>query len=78
MQKMKKRFWKDMKWGESHHTQLLKKYKDMWVAIFKKKVIAAGKILEEVDNQARRKLKREDFPILFIESGAHIYAIKTN
>lgn len=78
MRKMSKRFWRDMKWGESHHVQLLKKYKDMWVAIFQKKVISAGKNLGEVEDQAKKKLKRDDFPVLFVECGAHIYVVKTN
>ncbi len=73
---MGKKFWNDLKWARTHHTQLLKKYKDMWVAIFNRKVVASGKNLEKVENEAKKKTGMLDIPVMFVECGAHIYGTK--
>lgn len=76
MTKEPKQFWDDMKWGRQHHTQLLKKYKDRWVAIFKSKVIASGKTLEKVQEEAKGIAGAKTVAVKFVECGAHIYAFK--
>lgn len=76
MTKTSKRFWEDMKWGMAHHTELLEKYKDKWVAIFKKKVVASGTNLKKVEEQATKKTGLMKVPVILVECGAHIYGIK--
>ncbi len=66
-------FWEDLRWGESHHTQLLSRYKDLWIAIQNKEVISSGSDLSKVKMEARAKTGREDVPVLFVECGEHIY-----
>ena len=72
MEKIKiepKEFWEDMKWGEEHYSELVKKYRDQWVAIVNKKVVAAGKSLRNTEIEAERKTnKNKDLiPVIFVE-----------
>lgn len=69
-----KEFWDDQQWGFQHHSDLLDKYKDKWVAIVGKKVVSAGKDLGKVEEEAKLKTGREEVPVLFVECGAHIYS----
>lgn len=73
MQKATKEFWDDFRWGEQHQSEFLKKYRDRWVAIQNKKIIAAGSNLAQVEQEARRKTGKEWVPVLFVEGGEHIY-----
>lgn len=73
MEKMSKEFWDDLKWGENHHTELLKKYRDQWVAIQNKEVIAFGDNLDQVEKEAKQKTGEEWVPVVFVEGGEHIY-----
>ncbi len=73
MEKIPKRFWEDMKWARTHESELLAKYRDKWVAIVNKKVVAAGKNLRKVEEDAMKITKKELFPTLFIEGGSAIY-----
>ncbi len=66
-------FWEDLRWGENHHTQLLLRYKDLWVAIQDKEVVSFGSDLSRVKMEARVKTGKEDVPVLFVECGEHIY-----
>lgn len=76
MTKEPKQFWEDMRWGRKRHAQLLKKYKDKWVAIFKNRVIASGKILAEVQEKAKKVTGGKIVAVKFVECGAHIYGLK--
>ena len=73
MKKTPKKFWEDMRWGQSHESELMEKYRGKWVAIVNKKVVAAGTNLGKVKEDAMKTTKKDLFPTLFIESGAHIY-----
>ena len=75
MEKIPKEFWEDMRWGQAHKSELMEKYGGEWVAIVNKKVVAAGKNLRKVKEEAMKITKKELFPTLFVESGAHIYKI---
>ena len=68
-----KEFWDDMKWGREHRSELLDKYVNQWVAIVDKKVISSGKDLSKVEEEARWRTHKKQIPILFIDSGEHIY-----
>ncbi|MEW5896275.1 MAG: DUF5678 domain-containing protein [Nanoarchaeota archaeon] len=73
MEKINKEFWEDLLWGEEHHTEFLKQYKDRWVAIRNKKVVAFGKNLAGVRREAQQKTGNEQIPVVFVECGEHIY-----
>ncbi len=73
MDSKEKEFWKDLIWGESQHTEFLKKYKDQWVAVKDKKVVAFGDDLSEVERIAKKKTGEEDVPVLFVDCGDCIY-----
>ena len=73
MEKITQEFWNDLKWGETHQTELLEKYRDQWVAIQNKEVIASGKNLGQVEKEAKQKTRKDWVPVLFIEGGEHIY-----
>lgn len=66
-------FWEDQKWGFEHHTELLKDFKDKWVAISNKKVISFGIDLGKVQEEAKKITKKEQIPVMFVECGSHIY-----
>lgn len=68
-----KEFWEDQLWGFQHHTDLLKEFKDKWVAISNKKVISSGINLEIVEEEAKRLTKKKEVPVMFVECGAHLY-----
>lgn len=68
-----KEFWEDLRWGEKHHTELLPQYRDQWVAISNKEVVAAGENLAQVKQTARKKTGKEWVPVLFVDCGEHIY-----
>jgi len=71
--KMPKEFWTDQEWGFKHHTELLKRYRDKWIAIVNKKVIASGSDLAKVEKLAQKKTRKKYIPVMFVESGSHIY-----
>ncbi|HDS45257.1 MAG TPA: hypothetical protein ENN68_04065 [Methanomicrobia archaeon] len=70
-----RKFLEDLEWKRKHHSELLEKYPDMWVAIVDKKVVSAGKDLGKVESEAEKKtgIERKKIPVSFVESGAHIY-----
>ena len=71
--KADKEFWEDLKWGEKHNTEFLKKYRDQWIAIQNKEIVASGSNLEEVEKKAKEKTKKEWVPVIFVQGGEHIY-----
>ena len=62
-------FWEDFKWGHTHHTELLKSYRDEWVAITNKQVVSAGTNLAKVKQEAELKTRKKGIPTFFVESG---------
>jgi len=72
MEKISKQFWDDMVWGEKHHSVLLEKYRDSWIAVNNKMIVASGSNLREVKKKAKQ-ITGKTVPVLFIECGAHIY-----
>jgi hypothetical protein len=73
MNKINKRIIDDLMWGRKHHTELLEKYENEWVAIYNKQIIASDKDPEKVEQIARSKGK-EKFAIFYVDSGASVYA----
>lgn len=72
--KTSNRFLEDLDWAGAHHTALLKHYRDQWVAIYKKQVVAHGTSLAQVKKAAQAKTGRKRIPVYFVDSGASIYA----
>ena len=68
-----KDFWKDQKWGFANLSKLRRKYADMWVSIYHKKIIAANKDLGKVEAETKKKIGTDMFPVLYVECGNHIY-----
>ncbi len=68
-----KEYWEDLRWGERNHTEFLKTYKDQWVAVLNKKVVAAGVNLKCVEEEAQRKTGKAEIPVLYVDCGEHIY-----
>jgi hypothetical protein len=73
MHKIDKTFWEDLRWGEGQHTQFLEKYRDQWVAIRNKEVVAFGSNLAGVKKKAQKKTGKRDVPVVFVDCGEHIY-----
>lgn len=70
------KFLTDLDWAGEHHSQLLNDYRDEWVAVYNRNVVAHGTSLEIVEREAERKTgkEKEDIPVYFVESGSNIYA----
>ncbi len=57
-----------------HNTELQARFKDEWVAIVNKQVVAHGHDPAKLRREARKKTKvKEDILVDFIEGDAHIY-----
>lgn len=68
-----KKFWDDEKWAHQNYQKLTKKYSNMWVAIFDKKVVCANENLGLVKEIAAKKVGKRTVPLMHIEDGAHVY-----
>jgi hypothetical protein len=72
--KVKDRFLEDLDWAELHHSELLKKYREQWVAIYNREVVAHGVSIAQIKEEARRKTGRQHIPVYFVDSPSNIYA----
>lgn len=72
---IEKAFMDDMKWGLDNYKDLQLKFRDLWVAIVNREVVVAGESIEYVEEKASRIAgkKREEIPVIFVESGTHVY-----
>ena len=68
-----KSYWKDRKWAYRHLNDLLPQYPNLWVAIYRKKVIASGESSVAVERRAKEISGRAENPLMFVEKGCHIY-----
>ena len=66
-------FWEDDRWAHSNYQDLAKKYPNQWIAVLNKKVVAFSESLAKVEDEAARIAGGKDFPMLFVEKGAHVY-----
>ena len=74
---LEKHFWLDLNWAREHHSTLLKLYRDQWIAVFNKEVIAHGRSGGEVEREAKTKTGSSPFSMYFVDSGSNIYATET-
>ncbi|MFQ6073279.1 MAG: DUF5678 domain-containing protein [Methanosarcinales archaeon] len=75
LRRIPKRFWDDMDWGRTHLSEISKKHKNKWVAIYNKKVIVSDKDLGITEDRALSITKGEPTPIIFADGGSHVYQI---
>ena len=73
---VQKTFIEDMKWGLDNYKNLQLKFRDLWVAIMNREVIVAGEDIRYVKEKASKLTgkKKEEIPVIFVESGAHVYS----
>ena len=74
--KVKERFLEDLDWAGEHHSSLLKKYRDQWIAIYNKQVVSHGNSLEKVEQEAEQLTGKseKEVPVYYVDSGSNIYA----
>ena len=60
-------------WAFRHYHELAKKYPNQWVAFAHHRVLAAGRRLNRVLEEAHRQIDWPEIPHLFVESGVHFY-----
>ena len=72
---VKKEFIEDMKWGLDNYKNLQLKFRDLWVAIVNNEVVVSGESIKYVEEKASKITgkRKEDIPVIFVESGAHVY-----
>lgn len=68
-----KEYFEDIEWAESNYSELQKAFRNKWVAIVSKKVVAFGDSIKRIREEARRKTGVEHIPVIFIESGSNVY-----
>lgn len=68
-----KKFLADLIWGRNHHSELLEEYRDEWVAIYKERIVTAGKDLAKVVEEAKNKTGKKQIPVYYVDSGSSIY-----
>jgi nitrogenase molybdenum-iron protein alpha/beta subunit len=66
-------FWDDMKWAREHYAELVRKYPEKWVAIVNKVVVAVGDSIKSVKREAQERTSKKHIPVIFVESGSHVY-----
>jgi len=73
--KVEKTFMEDMKWGLDNYKNLQLKFRDLWVAIVNKEVVVAGESIKYVEEKASKLTGKgkDEIPVIFVESGAHVY-----
>jgi len=67
-----KEYFEDIEWAESNYSELQKEFRNKWVAIVGKKVVAFGDSIKRIREDARKKTGVKHIPILFVESGSNI------
>ena len=72
MIKLPKRFWDDKEWIFAHYSELLRTYRNMWIAVLNKKIIAASPNLGKVE-EIKAKIGKKHIPVIFLEDGSHVY-----
>lgn len=68
------RYMEDLNWAGEHHTELLKKYRNEWIAVHNKQVVAHGPSGREVEANAKVKVGDKSVAMYYVDSGSNIYA----
>jgi len=72
IEKMPDEFWEDKDWAFDNYSEWMKKYPDQWIAVVDKKVVAAGKDVQEIKKIAREKTGTKHFPVIYVEGRVRI------
>ena len=73
-QPIPKSYWQDQRWALDHYPDLVKRYRDRWVAVVNRRVVAASKSSVKAQEQARAKTgRRLPIAVVFVETGRHVY-----
>ena len=73
-QPIPKSYWQDQRWALDHYPDLVKRYRDRWVAVVNRRVVAASKSSVKAQEQARAKTGRQlPIAVVFVETGRHVY-----
>ena len=73
-QPIPKRYWQDQQWAFGHYPELVKRYKNRWVAVVDRRVVAASKSSVKAQEQARAKTGRQlPIAVVYVETGRHVY-----
>ena len=69
-----KSYWRDQRWALDHYADLVKRYKNRWVAVVDRRVVAASKSSVAVHKRAWAKTgQRLPVAVVYIEDGRHVY-----
>ncbi|MBI3920068.1 MAG: hypothetical protein HY318_01525 [Armatimonadetes bacterium] len=66
-------YWDASDWVGQHSIDLQREFPDHWIAVFDGQVVAAGKDLGEVRDEAEQETGVEDFYVEFIEGKPRFY-----
>ena len=73
-QPIPKSYWQDQRWAFAHYPDLVKRYRDRWVAVVNRRVVAASKSSVNAQKQARAKTGRQlPIAVVYVETGRHVY-----
>lgn len=70
---LSKRYTEDLNWAFGHYAELVTKHPNKWIAVANKKILGVAISSSKALAIARKKIKREQIPVLFIEKGMHVY-----
>ncbi len=73
MEQLSDAYWQDYRWANEHMSELVRDYPNQWVGVADKQVVAVGSDVKSVEREVKEKLHQEEFPILFVERGIHVY-----
>lgn len=66
-------FFRDFAWLRAHHTELVRDYAGLWVAAADGRVVASGASAVEVEGRAIAEVGAREVPVMFIDTGKHLY-----
>jgi hypothetical protein len=69
-----KHYYEDQKWISEHMRELREQYLNQWIAVFNGEVIAAGRVLAEVERVAHEKTGERDIATRLIEPELKFYS----
>ncbi len=75
--KVQDRFLEDLDWAGEHHTELLAKYRDQWVAVCDRQIVAHRISITKVRKTAQVKTGNKHIPLYFVDSSSNIYIWNT-
>ena len=73
---MEKKILEDLFWASKRHSELLKRYRDKWIGIYDKRVVASGLSGDIVKKEAKAK-GLAHVALYYVESGSAIYAYRS-